>query len=146
MPRRLPGENPVRCDTAVVTQCIVATAEILAAEIRCRLAVQRMLAVVDRSGIDARVLQEREDERLARRDVIRQLGRAEISSAVGANDRSRRRRREGGIDAIVHAIICAEKPELVAEDETADVEAIVVASEPLRRSRGGDDLFRVALP
>src|ERR1700674_4424029 len=98
-----------------------------------------MVAVVDRAGIDARILQEREDERLTRRDVVCQLGRAEIAPAVRPNELSDLRpRRERAIEAVAYAIVRAKEPQLVAENESADIETVVIASESLRRPGRGD--------
>src|ERR1700680_104631 len=106
-----------------------------------------MVAIVDRATIDTGILQEREDERLTRRDVIRQFAGAEIAPAVRAHKLPDLRTRwERAIEAVAYAVVRAEEPQLVAENESADIETVVIASESLRRPGRGDDLFRVALP
>ena len=73
MPRRLPAQNPVRGNSTVVAQRVVAAAEVLPAQIGGRIAIQGVIRVIDRSGVDAGILQECEDERLTGDDVVCEL-------------------------------------------------------------------------
>src|SRR5207245_458667 len=53
VPRGLRSDHPLRCDRPFVTQRVIASAEILPAEISARLAVEGVVVVVDRAGIGA---------------------------------------------------------------------------------------------
>src|SRR6476469_5510062 len=105
-----------------------------------------MVRVVDRAGVDARVLEERGHERLARTEVVRQLRGAEVATAVGGDDIAGVRTfRQAVVDRIADAVIRTEKPETVAHDEAADIQSVVLAREAGLRAAGGDDRLRVRL-
>src|SRR4051812_7579164 len=112
MSRDLQRRDPLRHERAVVAQRVIASAEILTAEVCARLAVERVVRIVDRAGVDAWILKKRCDERLTRSKVVRQLPGTEVAAAVGADD-------VAGAGPgwktvflrVAHAVIRAEKPE-----------------------------------
>jgi hypothetical protein len=141
--RSLSGEDPVRRERSFVAQGVIASAEILAAEVRAGIAVEGVIRVVDRSCVGARILEERRDQRLIRRDVVREFSRSEIAPALRGDDRALARTAgKRAVDRVVDAIVGAEEPQLVPQDVAAEVETEVFARESLLRSGGGDDRFR----
>src|SRR5204863_484626 len=60
--RDLAGKDPLRRDRPFVAQRIIASAEILTSEVSARIAVERVVVIVDRAGVDAWILQERADQ------------------------------------------------------------------------------------
>ena len=140
MPRRLRGGHPVGGEDAVVAKGGVAAAEVEAAEERERVAVEAVVVVDDRAALRARVLQVRSHQRVTRRDVVRELGRAEVLAdaelfLVVEND--------GAV--VVHAVPCAEEPQFVLDHEAAEVDTVVLLGESRRRAAGGADVLRVGL-
>src|SRR5438552_9453827 len=88
MTRGLRSKDPSRCDRPFVAQRVVASAEVLAAEVRARIAAERVIVVVDRAAVRARILEECCDQRLARGDVVRGLAGTSIAAALRSDDLS----------------------------------------------------------
>ena len=82
----LRGDDPSRCDRPFIAQCVIAPAEILTAEVGARIAVERVVVVVDRAGVGARILQKGSDERLARAEVIGDLCGSEVAAALRCDE------------------------------------------------------------
>ena len=86
VPRGLRSDHPLRCDRPFVTQRVIASAEILPAEISARLAVEGVVVVVDRAGIGARILEKSSDQRMAGAEVVGEFGGTEVPAALGSDD------------------------------------------------------------
>src|SRR5713226_9150203 len=107
----LGGSDPLRQERSVVAQRVITSAEILAAEIRARIAVQRVVRIVDRAGVDARILQERGDERLTRAEVVGQLSGAEVAMTIRCDDLANTRPgQQGVVDRIADGVEGTEEP------------------------------------
>ena len=147
MARHLRGDEPARCERRVVAEAEVASAEILAAEIRRFVAVDGVRAVDDRAGVDARILQERGDERLTRAQVPGEFCGAEVAAAFACDDIAGARAtiRQAVTGGVAHAVVRGEEPELVAHQVAAGIEAEILPRETGRRAAVRNDALRVRL-
>ncbi len=130
MLRGLRGEQPLGVEDPLVAQRIVLAAEAAQAEVGQGFAIQRVLGVVDRPGVVARVLEEAADQRLAVGELPGELAGAEVAVAL-ALDRAAGERPggEGAGQLVVHPVVGAEEPEAVLDQVAAEVDPEVLAGE-----------------
>ncbi len=83
-----------------------------------------MIGVDDRAGVVARVLKEGGDRRLVLGEMKGELGGRQVVGAPGADDPA-----EGRILGVVDAVVGAEEPDAVLDQEAAEIGAVILLGE-----------------
>ena len=130
----------MRAKDSVVARGVVSAAEIIAPGVGERIAVQRVIRVVDGSRIDLGVLKVGAGERVAIGDAEGELGRAKVARAVGVGRLTRERPRgKSRRRRVLHSVVGTEEPDPVLPEVAAEVGAEVLSLESFEGSSRRND-------